>query len=95
MFHKVKSVNALENFHLSVQFAQGVTQIYDVSLFEKWSAFRSLKDNLDLFNNIHVDVGGYGVIWNDDLDISCDELYANGCVINAYKKFLSTSNNKR
>lgn len=82
MFHKVKSVNALENFRLSVQFAEGITKIYDVSqLFEKWSAFRSLKDNLELFKNIQVDVGGYGVIWNDDLDISCDELYANGTII--------------
>lgn len=82
MFHKVKSVNALENFRLSVQFAEGVTKIYDVSqLFKKWSAFRSLKDDPDLFNNIQVDVGGYGVIWNDDLDISCDELYANGTII--------------
>ena len=96
MFHKVKSVNALDNFRLSVQFAEGVTKIYDVSqLFDKGEAFRYLKDDPDLFNNIQVDVGGYGVIWNDDLDISCDELYANGCVINAYKKFLSTSNNKR
>ncbi len=82
MFHKVKSVNALENFRLNVQFAEGVTKIYDVSqLFEKWSAFRSLKDDLELFKNIQVDVGGYGVIWNDDLDISCDELYANGTII--------------
>lgn len=82
MFHKVKSVNALDNFRLSVQFAEGVTKIYDVSqLFEKWSAFRSLKDDLELFKNIQVDVGGYGVIWNDDLDISCDELYANGTII--------------
>ena len=82
MVHKVKSVNALDNFRLSVQFAEGVTKIYDVSqLFEKWSAFRSLKDDLELFKNIQVDVGGYGVIWNDDLDISCDELYANGTII--------------
>ena len=25
-----------------------------------------------------VDVGGYGIIWNDDIDISCDELFENG-----------------
>ena len=82
MFHKVKSVNALDNSRLSVQLADGVTTIYDVSqLFEKWSAFRSLKDDLELFKNIQVDVGGYGVIWNDDLDISCDELCANGTII--------------
>jgi hypothetical protein len=28
-----------------------------------------------------VDVGGYGVIWGDELDISCDELWANGVTV--------------
>ena len=23
-------------------------------------------------------MGGYGIIWNDELDLSCDELFANG-----------------
>ncbi len=23
-------------------------------------------------------MGGYGIIWNDDLDLSCDELFENG-----------------
>ena len=82
MFHKVKAVNALENYRLSVQFAEGITKIYNVTqLFDKWEAFRYLKDNSSLFSNVQVDVGGYGIIWNDELDISCDELYANGEII--------------
>lgn len=82
MFHKVKAVNALDNYRLSIQFSEGITKIYDVSqLFEKWDAFRCLKDNPNLFNNVQVDIGGYGIIWNDKLDISCDELYANGIII--------------
>lgn len=36
MFHQVKAVNALPDFRLSVQFAEGVTKIYDVKpLFSK------------------------------------------------------------
>ena len=31
-----------------------------------------------LFGSVVVDQGGYGIIWNDDIDISCDELWANG-----------------
>lgn len=82
MFHKVKNVNALPDFKLSVQFAEGVTKIYDVSkLFEKYSFFKPLQDNPELFGGVAVDVGGYGVIWNDDIDISCDELFANGEVV--------------
>ena len=40
MFHKVKAVNALPDYRLSVQFAEGVTKIYDVKpLFAKWAPF--------------------------------------------------------
>ena len=79
MFHKIKAVNALPDWCLSVQFAEGVTKIYDVKpLFGKWMAFAALQDSPELFFGVEVDPGGYGVIWSDDLDLSCDELYANG-----------------
>lgn len=31
-----------------------------------------------LFAEVEVDTGGYGIVWNDELDLSCDELYENG-----------------
>ena len=30
------------------------------------------------FACVSVDVGGYGIIWGDDLDLSCDELWEHG-----------------
>ncbi len=79
MFHKIKNVSALPEFRLSVQFSEGVTKIYDVkSLFEKIPCFVKLKNNLDEFYSVYVDVGGHGIVWNDELDLSCDELWANG-----------------
>ena len=82
MFHKIKAVNALQDCCLSVQFAEGVTKIYDVNpLFDKWEAFEALKESPELFSCVEVAPGGYGVIWNDYLDLSCDELYANGKVV--------------
>ena len=79
MFHKVKAVNALPDYRLSVQFAEGVTKIYDVKpLFTKWKPFKALENAPELFSGVEVDVGGYGIIWNDDLDLSCDELFENG-----------------
>ena len=82
MFHKVKAVNALPNYRLSVQFAEGVTKIYDVKpLFAKWKPFKALENAPELFSGVKVDMGGYGIIWNDDLDLSCDELFENGEVV--------------
>ena len=82
MFHKVKSVTALPDFCLNVQFAEGVIKKYDVkSLFEKWTAFKKLEKVPDLFQKVKVDIGGYGIVWNDRLDLSCDELFENGKTI--------------
>lgn len=75
MFHKIKNVSALPDFRLSVQFAEGLTKIYDVKpLFEKIPCLAELKNNMDEFYSVYVDVGGHGIVWNDDLDLSCDEL---------------------
>ena len=82
MFHKVKNVNALPDFRLSVQFSEGVTKIYDVKpLFSKRAPFKSLEKSPELFASVEVDKGGYGIVWNDDIDLSCDELYENGLTV--------------
>ena len=82
MFHKIKNVFALPDYRLSVQFAEGCTKIYDMKpLFERIPFFAELKDDLHLFTDVTVDVGGHGIIWNDDLDLSCDELWENGVTV--------------
>ena len=79
MFHKVKAVGALPGFRLCVQFAEGVTKIYDVKpLFAKWAPFKTLEHAPELFSGVEVGPGGYGIVWNDDLDLSCNELFENG-----------------
>ena len=79
MFHKIKNVAALPDYRLSVQFSEGVTKIYDVKpLFEKQPVFAALKDDVRTFYSVSVDIGGYGIVWNDELDLSCDELWEHG-----------------
>ena len=79
MFHKIKSVFALPEYKLSVEFSKGVTKIYDVKpLFKRIPLFSELERRPELFATVSVDVGGYGIVWNDDLDISSDELWENG-----------------
>jgi hypothetical protein len=79
MFHKIKTVSPLPDYRLSVQFAEGVTKLYDMKpLFDKLPIFKSLIEYPEEFAGVSVDVGGYGVVWNDGLDLSCDELWDNG-----------------
>jgi hypothetical protein len=44
-------------------------------LFEKWTAFQTLSRVSGLFEQVRVDAGGYGISWNEYIDLSCDELY--------------------
>ena len=81
MFHKIKNVTALPDYMLSVQFSEGVTKVYDVNpLFNKWSAFSEIKDK-EIFSSVYVDDGGYGIVWNPRVDLSCSELWENGKTI--------------
>lgn len=83
MFHKIKNVTPLSEYKLSVQFSEGITKIYDLkSLFDKIPSFRFFLKKPEEFFNVVVDVGGYGIVWNDELDLSCDELWQNGEKIN-------------
>ena len=79
MFHKVKAITPLQDLRQGVQFAEGVSKIYDIKpLFNKWPQFKELEESPLLFYDVEVDVGGYGIVWNDELDLSCDELFENG-----------------
>lgn len=82
MFHKIKNVFPNADFRLTVQFCEGVTKVYDVRpLFSRLPVFRLFEENPALFTCAEVDTGGYGVIWGDELDLSCDELWENGVEI--------------
>lgn len=79
MFYKVKNVLPLPEYTLLVSFVNGEHRLYDVKpLFAKWEAFRALQYTPGLFHQVKVDTGGFGISWNDDIDLSCNELYENG-----------------
>jgi len=80
MFHKIRTVSASLNYKLIVEFCEGITKEYDVNpWFSRQTVFNSIKN--DKFSNVKVDTGGYGISWNDDVDLECDELFYNGVTI--------------
>jgi len=82
MFHKVKNVQPIKGMKLLVEFQDGESRIYDVApLLDEWQPFRSLAQVPGLFEQVRVDTGGYGISWNDDIDLACDELYFGGTPI--------------
>lgn len=79
LFHTITQVSPLPEYRLSVQFAAGCTKIYDMKpLFDRLPSFRHLREHPAVCSHVRVDIGGYGVAWDDELDLSCDELWEHG-----------------
>ena len=79
MFHKITAAAPLPELRLLVHFSDGQARKYDVSpLLDRFPAFRALNEVPGLFQQVRVDAGGYGVSWNDDIDLSADELFEHG-----------------
>ena len=81
MFYKVKSVIPLDNMLLQVEFENGIIKNYDVKKLK--ARFKIFKDfeSKALFELAKVDAGGYGIMWNENIDLSCNEIWKNGIII--------------
>ncbi len=82
VFHRVKSVGIIDESTLIAQFEEGLCKKYDMNqLAENLPAFRNLLKNKELFSKVHVEGSGFGIVWNDDFDLSCNELWDNGTTV--------------
>lgn len=80
MFPKIKKVEPLNNLILRVTFENGTIKLYDVKpVMEKIDDFKPLENNA-LFKCVQTDIGGYGISWNDYIDLECTELWENGII---------------
>lgn len=78
----MQSVTALNDYVLCVHFVEGGAKPHDVQLLAKsFSASKRTLEDPSLFQDAIVDAGGYGIVWDDDTDLSCDELWENGTTI--------------
>lgn len=78
MTNKIKSVQTKENLIISVVFFNGTTKEYDVkNLFNIYPQLQDLKDQ-NLFKSVQVDSGGYGISWNDNLDLDAETIWEDG-----------------
>ena len=76
MFIRATKVAFLKDTIIEVTFQDGNVFQYDISnLFDRFPIFKVLKENKELFYSGHLDNGGYGIIWNDTLDLSAMSVY--------------------
>lgn len=74
---KIKSVTPLKEKRLLVTFVNGVQKIYDCQWLLNLERFQLLK-NEAFFKAVTVDPGGYGISWNEEMDLSEYELWNRG-----------------
>jgi hypothetical protein len=74
---RIKVVTPLEGKRLLVTFVNGVQKVYDCQRILHLDRFRLLRQEA-FFKAVTVDPGGYGVSWNDEMDLSEYELWNNG-----------------
>ena len=76
-FPKIESVYPLPNYHLLVLFENGKMSTYDCRPLRADATCEPLVEE-SLFAQVHVDDGGYGVVWTDEIDLAESELWLNG-----------------
>ena len=73
---RIESVKPIGYARLLVLFKNGEQKAYDCGPLLSRPQFRLLADPA-LFRAVRIDAGGYGISWNDDIDLSEYELWTN------------------
>jgi hypothetical protein len=76
-YPKIRTIEALSEKRLSVVFSDGTARIYDCKPLLDEPVFQPLRDEA-VFQSVRADPHGFGVIWNDDIDLAESELWING-----------------
>lgn len=76
-YPKINQVEPLPNYRLLVTFQNGIVKEYDCTPLLEKTVFHPLRES-SLFNQVEVGSGGYGIVWNDAIDLSESELWLNG-----------------
>ena len=78
VFHRIQSVSVVGPFRLHAVFVDGTKKEYNLRRWEEHPAFSLLFRHPALQTAVRVEPGGYGISWNDNIDLSAEEIYGNG-----------------
>lgn len=82
MAHRIQKVTARENQCVEAVFYNGAVVRYDMEkAYKIFPRLTVLRDNPMLYGEVRVDVGGYGVSWNDELDLDAETIWDGGVLI--------------
>ena len=86
MHYCATKVRFLEDVTVELIYQDGKIIRYDMSkMFSKYPQLEELRRNRKLFESGYLDPGGYGVVWNDELDFDATGIYEDGIVVGQVK----------
>lgn len=74
--NRILLAKAIDDRTLMVKFTNFKIRKYDISSLLKNPSFAPLQ-NPGIFRHFRIEPGGYGLVWNEDIDISEYELWQN------------------
>lgn len=82
MLHRIQNVKAKENYIIEAVFFNGEVVQYDTKqLFIVFPQFKIFEEDQKLFESVKADQGGYGISWNDELDLDAETIWEDGILI--------------
>ncbi len=82
MHFRATSVRFLRDVTVELTFQDGKVVRFDMStMFDKYPQLKQLKRNRALFENGHLDAGGFAIVWNEELDFDTTSIYCDGIFI--------------
>ena len=68
-----------DNYIIICEFKNKMKKKYDVKpLIKRNIYFKQLEKDINLFFKVRVDNGGYGISWNEEIDLAAEEIWENG-----------------
>ena len=81
MFHKAVKIEYRDGTVLELTFRDGCVKQFDMAvMFDVYPPLTALSDRA-LFTSGKLTSGGYGIIWNDDLDLETETVYEEGILV--------------
>lgn len=85
--HRIEEVAAKDNFIIEAKFFGGEIVQYDVKqLFPVLPGFKVFEVDMQLFACVRVDAGGYGISWNEKLDLDAETIWEDGVLLETRRK---------
>lgn len=87
MIHRIQAVTSKEKYIIEAMFFNGEVKRYDMrQLFSIFPQFCVFETDNGLFENVMVDEGGYGISWNEELDLDAETIWEDGILIESIGK---------